>query len=63
MEAAGAMRWSPDQFWLSTPPEFLRWITGFALSKGAKPKEAAAKLKPPTRAEFDEWKRTRGRGQ
>lgn len=34
METAGAMRWTPAQFWASTPREFFYFVRGFIASRG-----------------------------
>lgn len=53
MEAAGAMRWTPEQFWQTTPREFGAFLEGFAASRGAKRKP---KADPLSRAEFEALK-------
>jgi len=50
---AGALRISAEQFWRTTPREFLSMIDGFVLSKGGK---RAPKHNPLTRREFEELK-------
>lgn len=51
-ETAGAMRWTPDQFWAATPREFVRFVRGFGQSRGGKGGGSARRAAVGSRAEF-----------